>query len=341
MNLSRTRPSFPCALALATALALPATAAASPLPAPDPRPVSETPAAESSRGRALLGVLLAPDDSAGVRVVGVTPTGAAQLAGLRAGDRLLAIDGRQLLGSNGDLRLANARLLLDEVEAGRAIRIGYMRGKERRTADITPKAGDNVVVLINRDQRRVQGNGGRIPGLAPRIQREVDRLGPDGCTGAGCEAPALMEAFRWNGLNLATVGTELGRYFGTTEGVLVISAGRTLDALRPGDVIRKVGGTTVGTPREAMDALRRLPAGRAVTLDVLRDRKPVTARITVPAALPALPVAPPAPPAPPRPPAPPSVAAPPAPSLPDGVAPPPAPPAPPAPPMPPAQIEAF
>lgn len=330
MNPLRTRPSLPCALALALAiaLALPASAAASPLAAADPRPASETPAAESSPARALLGVLLAPDDSAGVRVVGVTPRGAAQVAGLRAGDRLLAIDGRQVLGSNGALRLANARQLLQEVEAGRAIRIGYLRGKERRTADVTPKAGDDVVVVIDRDARRVQGNGGRVPGLAPRIQREVIRLGPHGCTGAGCEAPALMEAFRWNGLNLATVGTELGRYFGTTEGVLVISAGRTLDALRPGDVIRKVGGTTVATPREAMDALRRLPAGRAVTLDVLRDRKPVSARITVPAALPALPMAPPAPPAPPRPPSPPSVA------------PPPAPPAPPAPPVPPSQFEA-
>ena len=88
----------------------------------------------------------------------------------------------------------------------------------------------------------------------------------------------LAEAFRWNGLNLAAVDAQLGRYFGTSEGVLVLSTGKDLDGLQAGDVIRKIGGKPVTHPREAMDALRAQPADAKVSVDYLRDRVTATAR---------------------------------------------------------------
>src|SRR3546814_7211570 len=57
------------------------------------------------------------------------------------------------------------------------------------------------------------------------------------CKGKDCGTPALMSAFRWNGLNLATVDKQLGRYFGTDHGVLVLSNGE-LAGLHAGDVIQ-------------------------------------------------------------------------------------------------------
>ena len=44
----------------------------------------------------------------------------------------------------------------------------------------------------------------------------------------------LAEAFRWNGLNLASVDAKLGRYFGTDRGVLVLSSGPDLAGLQAG-----------------------------------------------------------------------------------------------------------
>lgn len=279
-------PRFPGPLALAAGLlfALPCGATVvAPAPAPPPvpaivaaMPAVPAPPAPAAPGQAarrpVLGVVLAPDDTAGVRIAGVTPGSAAQSAGLRSGDRLLAVDGHAVLGSNGALRLSNARRLLGGLEAGRAVRLAYARGGERRTASVTPKPGDAIAVWM--DGRRISTTG-----LAP---------GAD-CRGPGCAAPALLEAFRWNGLNLATVGPALGRYFGTTEGVLVLSAGEALGGLQPGDVIRKVGDARVATPREAMDALRRRKPGSEVALEVLRDRTVTRAMLTVPAALPAPP----------------------------------------------------
>lgn len=99
------------------------------------------------------------------------------------------------------------------------------------------------------------------------------------CKGGGL----LAEAFRWSGLNLASVDAQLGRYFGTDKGVLVLSAGPVLDALQPGDVILRVDGKAVATPREVMDALRGKPADSTVPVDYLRDRAPGSAKIKVPA----------------------------------------------------------
>ena len=60
-------------------------------------------------GRPVIGVLLAPDAQAGVRITGVTPDSGAAKAGLKAGDRIVSVGATQVLGSTGDLRVDNAR----------------------------------------------------------------------------------------------------------------------------------------------------------------------------------------------------------------------------------------
>src|SRR3546814_20271145 len=118
-----------------------------------------------------------------------------------------------------------------------------------------------------------------------------------------------MSAFRWNGLNLATVDKQLGRYFGIDHGVLVLSNGE-LAGLQAGDVIQRIDGKAVASPREAMAAMGDKPGGAKVTVDYLRDRKAGKAQVTVPKLAPLPP--PTAPPAPPKPPKPPTAPQPPA-----------------------------
>lgn len=121
----------------------------------------------------------------------------------------------------------------------------------------------------------------------------------------------LAEAFRWNGLNLASVDAQLGRYFGTDKGVLVLSTGAALGQLQTGDVIQRVDGKAVDTPRAVMDALRDKPADSAVAVEYLRDRKSGSTQLKVPKAMvfPSMPPMPPAAPAPPVPPHPPKAGA--------------------------------
>ena len=259
----------------------------------------------------VIGVVLAPDAQAGVRVAGVTPDSGAAKAGLKSGDRITSIGGTKVLGSTGELRLENARKLFTNLDDGKAVRIGYARGDKTAVADVTPSLDQQIIMLRGGGPgesfprvRRIE-----VPGVAPDVQQEIIRIGPRGdCKGNNCKIPMIAEAFRWNGLNLASVDPQLGRYFGTDRGVLVLSAGEDLTGLQAGDVIRKIDGKAVNSPRDAMDALRDKEPNAMALVEYMRDRKVASTRIKTPA--PMRFKMPPLPPVPPAPPAPPSVRAP-------------------------------
>ena len=289
--------------------------------------------------RPVLGVILESDSGAGVRVTAVTPESGAAKAGLRSGDRITAIDGKSLTGADGDARLADARARLRKLDPKTPVALGYLRDGHTASVKVTPGAGDQVIMLHDGDglatlhgepAMRIRPDGAteitsrmvRVApgGIAPQIRHEIIR--EDLCDDDDdCRLPLLAEAFRWNGLNLASIDKDLGRYFGTDRGVLIISIPEGMGGLKPGDVLQKVDGKTVNTPREAMAAAHAHSPGTAVSVEYLRDRKLLNTRLTLPerAAL-RLPPPPPAPPAPPTPPAAPSAM-----SLPAPVAPPAAP----------------
>ncbi|WP_058833927.1 PDZ domain-containing protein [Luteimonas abyssi] len=272
--------------------------------------------AELTSARPVLGVVLATDPEAGVRIAAVTPGSPAETAGLRSGDRLLAIGGSRILGSRGDLRLRNARALLRDLDAGTPVPLHYARDGRTATLSVTPETGSSMAMLAGTlDQVRSQLDNVDFDalvrvdsaGIAADVRRALDAagLGAD-CTGDACASPVLMAAMRWNGLNLASVDADLGRYFGTDRGVLVLSTGN-VEGLRAGDVIQQIDGTAVSTPRDVMRQLRGRPENARVEIAYLRDRRPATARIAVPA-LPTMRVlTPPTPPAPPAAPASPTV----------------------------------
>jgi hypothetical protein len=203
---------------------------------------------------------------------------------------------------------------------------------EAREVHVVPRPGERLEIqhgdmpgtpgtpgtprIIERRVIRGDGKPGDAPrvavfdmasGVSPDVHREVIRIGRNGACkdGSDCRTLALSEAFRWNGLNLASVDEQLGRYFGTRDGVLVVSAGPDLAGLQSGDVIRKVDGKAVSSPRDVMDVLRTKPEGETVAIDYLRDRAPGSARLKAPKAmripLPPMPRAAPAAPVPPAP----------------------------------------
>src|SRR5690606_30009207 len=163
-----------------------------------------------ARSRPMVGVLLSGDDQAGVRITGVTPDGAAAKAGLRSGDRLVSVDGTPILGSSGELRMQNARTLLGKLQSGKPARLGYLRdgrsewvegGHVEHARAVARKELDAGLLALR-----------SAPGIPPEVRREVIRLSREGadCSGEDCRTPRLLSAFRWNGLNLAAVDSQLG-----------------------------------------------------------------------------------------------------------------------------------
>ena len=274
-------------------------------------------------GTPRLGVLLGVDEQSGVRIVGVTPGGGADKAGLKAGDRLLRIRGQAIAGGTGEARVASAREALARLEAGSPVPLTYQRDGRQHEVAVAPAATQRMV--FTRSLNRTGGDDGiaaldildsedltQLRELGPRLRGEVLRLTrPGACEGDACTAPLLAEALRWDGLNLLALEPQLGRYFGTERGVLVLAQG-SLPGLQAGDVIQSIEGKPVATPREAMQAMGGKKPGEQVRVAVLRDRSPRELQVAVPARMRSLDFIP-APPAPPVPPAPPRMPAPPAP----------------------------
>ena len=233
-----------------------------------------------------LGIVMAPNaESNGVKVAAVSPSGPAKTAGIQSGDIITAINGKAVSAKN-QAGLEQARAALANLKDGQSVKVAYTRSGKAATTTVKA-APIEPRMVINRDTRRAG------PGMAP---------------------PAMVHATRWNGLNMASLNPDLGAYFGTTSGVLVLSPNTDISQLKGGDIITKVGGKAVNSPREVLNAMRPRKAGDKVTLDILRMRKAQTVSVTVPKErafnIPA-PPAPPAPqsvpgaPAPPAPPAPP------------------------------------
>ena len=318
----------------------------------------------------VIGVVLAPDDNAGVRIAGVTPDSAAADAGMKSGDRIVAIDGTTIVGAAPEVRLDVAREALGKHGEKSEIKLRVVRDGQEQVIELTPRAGDRLMFYgpeadidlqdadaaraampaarearLQAMQARTEAMSAarearRVAAIAPDVRREIVLMQPgnSACKGEHCRFPVIADALRWNGLNLASVDGGLGRYFGADDGVLVVSTGPELQNLQAGDVIRSVDGKAVKSPRDVMDALRGRDAGSKVAVAYLRDRKAGNTQVTVPEPMMFRIPAPPAPPAPPAAPAPPSAAPPAPPALPVGMRlpappPPPAAPVPPAPPV--------
>jgi len=211
----------------------------------------------------MLGVNIAAagrDD--GVAVAGVSPGGPAEQAGLRAGDVIVAIDGEAL--KRTDDRSASAQLVayLRGVEPGREVKLDYLRDGQRRSAAVTTAPAEPPVVRVIRE--RLAGplaEGLAMPGLE-------GLLGPE-------------RAFR--SLELVPMTPQLGRYFGTDSGLLVVRVPESTGLpLEEGDVLQAIDGRMPESPGHAFRILRSYQPGEKVKLGVLRQRKQLTLEATLP-----------------------------------------------------------
>jgi hypothetical protein len=236
---------------------------------------------------------------------------------------LIAIDGRKLAGEDaGDA--------LHDLKIGQGVKLTVMHDGKSREVALKAERREPFVFSD------AFGKGGLLP---PDFDHRIQLKVHDAMNRAHDGMHELRLLTPWWGLNLSALNPDLGAYFGTDKGVLVLSADAdSYKGLKSGDVLQEVGGHAVNRPEDALRLLRDAPAGSEVKMQVLRQRKPLTLSLKAPEFkgifVPPPPPAPPAPPAMPAPPAPPTPAALPAPRA------MPAPPAPPAPPPPPSDDDA-
>jgi membrane-associated protease RseP (regulator of RpoE activity) len=306
--------------------------------------------ADSKRG--MLGIA-ASAENRGLHVNAVTPGGPAERAGLKAGDTITAVGGKPV----GTFDASSERALRS-AEAGKHVRLKVTRDGKTLHVDVTPERmqpGDWQATVRAAERAAEQATASvQSPEFQRSIQQSVQQsideamksasaaldraaIARDSATaareGAAAAREAAVEAREharqwvlftspWWGLNLTPLNPDLGRYFGTDKGVLVLSrSDEQFPELQPGDVITGIGGKPVAQPEDVQRALRGATGEQQVRIAVRRHGKTLALNMKVPPRWNLLP--PPPPPAPPPPPVPPK---------PSRIVAPPAPPTPPAPP---------
>lgn len=220
--------------------------------------------------RPRFGLLLQPDEQSGVRISGVTPGSPAEEAGLKSGDRLLAIDGKRLAGDM-QRRLQLARELLQTDDAEKQVQLELENEGVKRQASVIAKR------LPLLEAQRLPMDPERLAKLATLpMGQDVDvaRFAPSLVCGedeGNCWF-GLYSSY-WRGLRLTELNPELGRYFGHDSGVLVLSPGKSMDGVEAGDVWLSIDNKPVNNPAEAMRALRPKGSTEPYQLSFLRQRK--------------------------------------------------------------------
>jgi S1-C subfamily serine protease len=231
--------------------------------------------------RARLGIkinLRARDtDSIGAYVEAVTPNGPAAKAGIRSGDIITKVDGKSVLAggrAEGGARESLPGLRLIELAAKLApndtIPVEFRRGKDRKTVSVV--TADEPDLLLRGGEPggrsfafRYRPEGRRM--TSPLEDDLEERLGV---------APFLPGSLL-SDLELAPLNPDLGRYFGATEGVLVISVPKDSSLnLKGGDVVLAVDGRKPASPSHLLRILRSYERGESFKIEVLRNGKKET-----------------------------------------------------------------
>jgi serine protease Do len=203
---------------------------------------------------------------AGVVVEEVREESAAEKSGFKAGDIVVEFDGERVRSARQFTRL------VQETSVERQVQTVVMRDGQRMTLSVQLQSTDNFSYF--RDFSR--GNSFK---LAPRPPAPPAPPKPP----VFDFLPRIERMFSSSGrlgITVDSLSEQLAGYFGTKDGVLVTSVNKDSAAakagLKAGDVITAIEGSTVDSPSDLSSQTQRLDSGTEFTLDIVRDKKPMT-----------------------------------------------------------------
>jgi len=191
----------------------------------------------------------------GTEITRVEEGSPAEKAGLKPGDVVLEYNGQRVEG------MEQLGRMVRETPPGREVRLLVSRNgaTQTLTAMVSTRRGRPVETFPNIE----------IPEFhMPDIPQFFTTM----------RSPVL-------GVEVETLGNQLGDYFGVKEGVLVRSVLKGTPAekagIKAGDVITKVDGTGVGTPNELSSAARSASAKKSYVVELTREHKAVSVTVMV------------------------------------------------------------
>ena len=207
----------------------------------------------------------------GVEVKSIDNEGPAAKAGIKEGDAVLEYNGQRVEGTEQFVRLVR------ETPPGRQVRLLISRDGKTQTVTLETAARTSHFVA--------SGEGFHfdvpippIPPMPPDGERWWRGMTPD--------LPSGNMAWRSGALGIESesLSSQLAQFFGVKEGVLVRSVNKNSPAekagIKAGDVIVKIGGNAVQSPRDISRELRSARGAGDVSITLVRNQKEMT--VTVP-----------------------------------------------------------
>ncbi|HVY82927.1 MAG TPA: PDZ domain-containing protein [Steroidobacteraceae bacterium] len=213
--------------------------------------------------RSIIGVQLeAAESGTGAKVREVSPGGAAEAAGLRAGDVIVAVDGKEI--KEGAREVAR---LLRAVEPDSTVQLRVLREGKPKDIKVTARPFDARTFAYHAPPDGsfdfdFDFDPSKIP-FGP--------FGPSGLSGG------------LGGMEVTALTPQLARYFGTDKGLLVVRAPKSdVYKLQDGDVILNIDGRVPTSGSQVARILRSYQAGETLTMRIMRERKAMDLQITLP-----------------------------------------------------------
>ena len=207
-------------------------------------------------GRAIIGVQLDPSSGKdGVRVVAVSPGGPAAEAGIHPGDVIVAVNETAVTGEDASRQVVK---IIRNVKPDSKLKVRVLRDGKPRDFTVTARPGPGPGVMAFQD------GFPDFPALPPLN-------------------PLFMVQGPLANMELATLTPQLGSYFGTEKGVLVVrSPPDGALKLQDGDVILAIDGRQPTSGSHATRILGSYQPGERITLRIVRQHKTVDLETTVP-----------------------------------------------------------
>ncbi|HET9391746.1 MAG TPA: PDZ domain-containing protein [Steroidobacteraceae bacterium] len=204
--------------------------------------------------RGIIGAQLDPASGPdGARIDEVSPGGPAADAGLRAGDVIVSVNGTDVKGNDTARQVYH---LMHAVTPDSKVKVRVMREGKAREFVVTTR-----------------------PGLSFH-DFHMPPMPPDG----DFQLPEVMMFHKpLAQMELVTLTPQLGRYFGSDKGVLVVRAPKDSGfKLQDGDVILAIDGREPTSGSHATRILGSYQPGEKISLRLMRDHKVITVETTLP-----------------------------------------------------------
>ena len=204
-------------------------------------------------------------DSSGVEVMRVEENSPAAKAGIMLNDVILKVNGKTIGDMDQFIRL------ISESPGGAKVNLTVWRSGGTRTLG---------AVLDARQQNLLYHGTGPDDGVMP----PMPALPPGGLWDGDAPMSGLNGSGALVGFEGETLTPQLADFFGVKAGVLVRTVGPKTPAeragLKAGDVVVKVNGTPVSSPRE-ISGLVRMNRSKTASFAVVRNRKEITLNVEI------------------------------------------------------------